>query len=222
MCGRFTRMYTWRELHRLMRLSVATPELPFEASYNVAPTQSSPVVLESAAGREARLMRWGLVPPWATDLAFGSRCINARSEEAASKPAFRAAMKSRRCLVPISGFYEWQKLGDKAKQAWYFTPADGTVFALAGLWECWGPERVETFTVLTGGPNELLAKVHDRMPCIVPREVWEEWLDVTRPPPALPVFHAEEMVGVRVSSRVNSVRNDSPDLIQPSPPEGLW
>ena len=170
MCGRFTRMYTWKELHRLMRLATGTPELPFAPSYNVAPTQTSPVVLQTEQGREARPMRWGLVPPWATDLTFGNRCINARSEEAASKPAFRAAMKSRRCLVPISGFYEWQKVGDKLKQPWYFTPADGTLFALAGLWESWGASdtRTETFTLLTGPPNELLARIHDRMPCIMP------------------------------------------------------
>ncbi len=224
MCGRFTRMYTWKELHRLMRLSAATPELPFQSSYNVAPTQTSPVVLGAAHAREARLMRWGLVPSWAKDLSFGSRCINARSEEAASKPAFRAAMKSRRCLVPISGFYEWQKLGDKAKQPWYFTPADGAIFALAGLWECWGPpdQPTETFTVLTGPPNDLLAKIHDRMPCILPPEFWDSWLDTSQPPPPLPVFHAEEMVGTTVSSRVNSPRNDAPDLIQPAAPQGLW
>jgi putative SOS response-associated peptidase YedK len=181
-------------------------------------------VLGSAQGHEARLMRWGLVPPWATDLSFGNRCINARSEEAASKPAFRAAMKSRRCLVPISGFYEWQKIGDKLKQPWYFTPADGTLFALAGLWESWGPSetRTETFTLLTGPPNALLAKIHDRMPCIMPADLWDRWLDNTQPPPPLPIFHAEEMLGTTVSTRVNSPRNDTPDLIQPVASEGLW
>jgi putative SOS response-associated peptidase YedK len=222
MCGRFTRLYSWKQLYELMGLTTPSQD-PFAApAYNVAPTDLSPVVRAAPSGREAAVMRWGLVPSWATDVSIGNRCINARSEEAATKPAFRAAMKSRRCLVPISGFYEWQQIGGRHKQPWYFTPADGTIFAVAGLWESWGPENLQTFTVLTGEPNDLVRKVHNRMPCILPQEHWSAWLDPASNPPPLQVFHAEGMIGHPVSPKVSSVKNDSPDLIREVAPEGLW
>ena len=181
MCGRFTHMYSWRELHRLYSqcgVQITEPDASlFSRSYNVAPTQIVPVVrLDDAGNGYVSALKWGLVPFWASDPSIGSRMINARCEEAAAKPAYREAIKRRRCLVPASGFYEWQGVaGSKAKQPWYFSVTGEPVFSFAGLWERWekGGEPVESFTLLTGQPNELVKPVHDPgMPCIVmPRAV---------------------------------------------------
>lgn len=215
MYGRFTKLYSRRELHRLYSLN-SVPATELSPSYNVAPTQSVPVIRSIDGQRSGTEMRWGLVPFWAKDLSIGSRLINSRCEEAATKAAFRSAWKSRRCLVPVSGFYEWQAVeGSKTKQPWYFTPADGGVFTFAGLWESWGKdaERVETFTLLTGEPNALVAKLHNRMPRILPAELWEQWLDPRNVSPELPTYHAEGMIAQRVSTRVNSPRNNDETLI---------
>lgn len=218
-CGRFTYLYRWRELVELMRLlGVPTPELT--PRYNVAPTQRAPVVRAVEDGREGVMLRWGLVPPWAEDVAVGSRSINARSETVATKPTFREAFKARRCLVPVSGFYEWRVMGDGTKQPYYITRLDRSPFALAGLWE--PPTRVQpetgTFTILTTSPNALMRPLHDRMPVIVASADYDLWLrresiadaDVERivQPIADSGFEAYP-----VSRRVNSPRNDGPDLV---------
>ena len=186
MCGRFTHLYQWKQLHRLLRLT--TPPVEFKERYNVAPTQDAPVVYDAVEGRRVDFFRWGLVPPWAKDVSFGSRTINARSETVATAPAFRSAFRHRRCIVPVSGFFEWERLGDgKRKQPWYFTPADEDPFAFAGLWEEWsdgtrnkgggdGPP-LRTFTILTTTANAALSPIHDRMPVILPPEQFDAWLD---------------------------------------------
>lgn len=212
MCGRFTYLFRWRELHKLMRL--ATPpdaeqaELPLR--YNIAPSQTVPVVISTERGREAAMHRWGLVPAWSKDLAIAYKTINARSETAATSPAFRSAFKARRCLVPVSGFYEWQKLEAKTKQPWYITPADeGGVFAFAGLWEEWKGQDppLRTFTILTTTPNEFMAPIHDRMPVILEPEDWDGWLkdgDAALLKPCSP----DRMAKRKVSTRVNKPGND--------------
>ena len=247
MCGRFTHHYTWQELYTLLRLTSGTPLVPAEIAprFNVAPTQHTPVVTESldgqrsagnehnahgqrAAGAErtARTMRWGLVPSWASDPVIGSRLINARSEEASTKPSFRAACKQRRCLVPISEFYEWETVPhQRTKQPWAFRVTTAPLCALAGLWEHWhkpdtGLPALETFTILTCAPNALLGRFHDRMPCIVPPQQYDAWLDPNQHDWSalkhiLQPFPAEQMEATRVSTRVNSPRNDDPTLIQP-------
>lgn len=226
MCGRFTHRYTWAELHALMRLWTGAAALDLAPRFNVAPTQFSPVVrLDEGGHRVAANLRWGLVPFWADDPTIGSRLINARSEEAAGKPSFRAAFKARRCLVPISDFYEWQAIpGERRKQPWAFRVTDSPLFALAGLWERWtkGPEPIESFTILTCAPNGLLAPIHNRMPVIVPPEAYDRWLD-----PALRThdeladllqpFPASHMMGFHVGTRVNSPANDDPSLLTPEP-----
>lgn len=226
MCGRFTHRYTWAELHALMRLALGAPPIDLAPRFNVAPTQSAPVVRQSASGERAcAKLRWGLVPFWADDVAIGSRLINARSEEAASKPSFRAAFKKRRCLVPVSHFYEWQTVpGEKHKQPWAFSVKNTPLFAFAGLWEAWdkGGEPLETFTVLTGRPNELVAPLHNRMPIIVPPDLYDLWLDpaIETPEKLAPVlqpFPAENMQAMRVSTRVNSPANDDSGLVEPLP-----
>lgn len=189
--------------------------------FNIAPTQEAPVVRMAESGaREVALLRWGLVPSWAKDLALGNRMINARSETAAGKPSFRHAMKSRRCLVPASGFYEWTGVaGHKIPHA--ITVADQPVFAFAGLWERWHDRAqpdapaVETYTLLTTIANRALAAIHDRMPVILSPADHEAWLTAA-PAEAVQLLrpYADEAMRERVvSTRVNNPRNESDDLL---------
>jgi len=160
-----------------------------EPRYNIAPTQEAPIVRNEAGGRTLSLARWGLVPYWAEAASIGNRLINARSETADAKPAYRQALRRRRCLVPASGFYEWKKVG-RARHPFYFRPPNGGLLAIAGLWERWhdGPLSLETFTLLTTDANQILAPIHDRMPVILDRRAFEPWLDpeVTSPSAAPP------------------------------------
>lgn len=199
-------------------------------SWNVAPTQEAPIVRWAVrGGREGREMvwaRWGLVPSWATDESIGSRMVNARAETAPDKPAFRAAMKQRRCIVPISGFYEWQKSGEGPKRPWYIFRADERIMLLAGLWESWtggreGPQRpaLESFTVLTTSANAAVAPIHDRMPVILETEQIGPWLDPDAGPEEVRRLLAPAADGVlemyRVGTGVNSPRRNDAHLIDP-------
>lgn len=193
--------------------------------FNIAPTQEAPVVRRpgnSTAGeREVALLRWGLVPAWAKDLAVGNRMINARSEGVEAKPAFRDAMKLRRCLVPATGFYEWKGAPGR-KQPFAITLPDRPMFAFAGLWESWRPrggEPVETFTIITADANAAVADVHDRMPVILPREAEETWLSGT-PEEAralLKTYEGETKLRA-VSKLVSSPKNDVPECLDDAGP----
>ncbi len=222
MCGRFTLATTPEQIATLLHLD-EVPSVP--ARYNIAPTQRVPVCRVCAPGEARSLaeLRWGLVPFWADDLKIGNRMINARSETASGKPAYRAAFKQRRCLIPATGFYEWKKQ-DGAKQPYLFRRKDAAPFAFAGLWERWSDsdsgEVVETFTILTCKPNELVAPVHNRMPVILARDDFEFWLD----PANADVAALDELLGpcpadafecYPVSRQVNSPVNDSPELVDP-------
>ncbi len=229
MCGRLSRGYSWQEIHDFLDLKF--PEaLEIPASYNVAPTQVSPVVRVGERGRELAWCRWGLVPSWAKDPSVGSRMFNARAETAADKPAFRAAMKRRRCVVPASGFYEWKKEPGGKKRPHSIARADGAVLLFAGLWEEWdhGDGPLQTFTVLTTAPNELMRTLHDRMPVILEREEVDAWLDprvdVATVQPMLDAAADGVLVAHEVGPRVNSVRSDDARLVEPADPgEGtLW
>ncbi|MBK6982201.1 MAG: SOS response-associated peptidase [Betaproteobacteria bacterium] len=188
--------------------------------FNIAPTQEAPVVrIDGAGGREVALLRWGLVPSWSKDIAIGNRMINARSETVAEKPSFRNAYRSRRCVVPATGFFEWKGEPGR-KQPYAITAEDQPLFALAGLWERWhdraSPEAppVETFTILTTEANETVAPVHDRMPVILPAERVQDWL--AAPPAevrALLVPYAGPLRVRAVSKLVGNPRNDSPELL---------
>jgi putative SOS response-associated peptidase YedK len=192
--------------------------------FNIAPTQEAPVVRVSETGaREVAMLRWGLVPFWSKDLAIGNRMINARSETAAEKPSFRNAMKSRRCLVPASGFYEWTgEAGHKVPHA--ITVAGQPVFAFAGLWESWhdeanpGSPPVETYTLLTTSANRALSAIHDRMPVILAPADHQAWLEApAQEAVRLLKPYADEPMRERVvSTRVNNPRNESPDLLGPA------
>lgn len=148
--------------------------------FNIAPTQEAPVIRAAKDGgaRELAMLRWGLVPFWAKDLKVGTRMINARSEEAAAKPAFREAMKTRRCVVPATGFYEWQGEPGR-KQPWAITLPGAALFGFAALWERWKPregDSVETFTIMTTEANEQVARIHDRMPVMLTPEQADAWI----------------------------------------------
>ncbi len=223
MCGRFTQEFTWRQVHDFLSLQFPpTPgsitEMP--PSYNVAPTQSVPVCRLGASGtRELAAMSWGFIPSWSQE---GRILINARSETVASSPAFRAAFKSRRCIVPASAFYEWRTLNGK-KQPVCFRAINDSLFALAALWEPARDDGAPNFTVLTTRPNELVAKVHDRMPVMLKRDQLDSWLLGETPDAKLfEPFPAEEMDCYDVSPRVNSPKNNDATLAQRAGPTTLF
>ncbi len=223
MCGRYTHRYTWPEIVALYRL-VADVLMPagFGPRYNVAPTQEAPVLrLDKAGRREIAMLRWGLIPSWAKDPAIGNRMINARAEGIAEKPSFRAALRQRRCLVPASGFYEWQRAGSR-KQPYCIGRADGKPFSMAGLWEHWQDREagaaIETFTIITTAANSLLAPIHDRMPAIIDPADEEAWLGAPAPPLELLRPHSsEDMAAYPVSTWVNSPAHDDPRCAEPLP-----
>jgi putative SOS response-associated peptidase YedK len=227
MCGRFTQRLAWSELVRLYRITEAEPAPNALARYNVAPTQPVAVVRRTDdGGRVLSTMRWGLVPAWARDAAIGAKLINARAETVLTRPAFRRAMRRRRCLIPADGFYEWQPRPGRAKQPYLVTRADGRPFAFAGLWERWdkSPDRqpLLSCTILTTDANALLAPIHDRMPVIVGDDDHERWLDGAGCPAeaALGLLRPcplDALVARPVGTRVNRVANDDAGCVEPLP-----
>jgi putative SOS response-associated peptidase YedK len=241
MCGRFARRSTQQVLADWF--GVDLEDMPwFAPTYNAAPQSVQPVVRmnRDSGNREFAQLRWGLVPFWAKDAKFGYTTINARAEEVASKPAYREALKKRRCLVPADAFYEWQRINAKIKFPFAFALRSGEPYAMAGLWERWQPregEALETFTILTTDPNELMEPVHNRMPVILEPRDYDRWLDpdwlgpvrsdfgglssseLSRPPvDLLRPFPAEKMFCWPVSDRVGNVRNNDPQLLDPPEP----
>ncbi len=213
MCGRFTRLYTWKTLHELLDLRYPLPE-DMRPSWNVAPAQTTPVCRLNAQGeREVVVMRWGFTPHWSKEPAPGP--INARGETVATNGMFRAAYQSRRCLVPISGFYEWRKT-DGHKQPFYLRLINDDAFCLAGIWDRWGGpgnDATVSFAIITTTPNELVTAIHDRMPVIVRRQNYDAWLASSGPSDSmLRTFPAAEMEAFPVSTRVNNTRNNDADL----------
>ena len=191
--------------------------------YNAAPTQYLPIYrIDPARGREFAHLKWGLIPSWAKDASIGTKMINARSESVQEKPAFRNAYRSRRCLVPANGFYEWQAL-PSGKQPHYITVANVGVIAFAGLWERWTNkatgEVVDSFTILTCEANDLVRRLHERMPVILKAQDYELWLtgSVADAQPLMRPFPAEDMLTYFVSKKVNRASYDGPDLIDPIP-----
>lgn len=222
MCGRFARRSTQEVLADWF--GVEMEGMPFfAATFNAAPQSTQPVVrLDRDSGKRAvGLLRWGLIPFWAKDAKFGYSTINARAEDVVSKPAYREAMKKRRCLVPADAFYEWQKVDAKTKKPFAIALKSREPYALAGLWERWAPkegEALETFTIVTTDPNELMEKIHNRMPVIVQKKDYDRWLDPGDParPPVdlLRPFAAEKMEAWPVSGRVGNVRNNDAGLLE--------
>jgi putative SOS response-associated peptidase YedK len=223
MCGRFASYSPPDELAAYF--GAEPPERLLEPSYNVAPTDEVYAVVARDGHRRMGTLRWGLVPAWADDPKVGSRMINARAETVAARPAFRRAFERRRCLLPADGFYEWQRVpGRRARQPWFVHRADGEPLALAGLWERWadpavdGAEPMFTCCVITTPANADMAPVHDRMPAVLAPGEWDRWLNpgeddlaglaaLLRPAP-------DGLLAFRpVSSAVNNVRNQGPELV---------
>ena len=197
----------------------------FEPSYNIAPQSCQPVVRLSPETGEPELtvMRWGLVPFWSKDGTAAFNTINAKAETVVTSPAYREPWKRRRCLVPADWFYEWKKLDERTKQPYAIAMKDAELFAFAGLWDTWkdkaSGEELQTYTILTTDPNELLKPIYNRMPVIVPPKDYSRWMAPAEPS-HLPVdllrpYPAEEMTAWKVSRAVGDVRNNSPGLIVP-------
>ena len=226
MCGRFSLTADLGELVR--RFEFEGDWLELEPNYNVAPTQNVLTVIDAGENRRGGFMRWGLIPHWAKNPAVGSPMINARAETVAQKPAFRDALKRRRCLVLADGFYEWQKVG-RGKRPMRVVLKSREPFAFAGLWESWrNPEGdvIRSCTVVTTEANDLLRPIHERMPVILPRELEGFWLDgdVTDSAvltDALVPYPEDPMEVYEVSPLVNKATNNGPDLIAPVGP-GLF
>lgn len=232
MCGRYMLMDDPALLERTFGFAEFS-DLPrhLEPRFNIAPTQPVPIVRsaprrrldivrEVGGIRELVIARWGLIPAWAKDAAIGSRLINARAESVAEKPAFRAAFRARRCIIPASGFYEWRRRGSGPKQPFLIRRKDKQPMGLAGLWESWTDpktgEVVTSCTIITTEPNALMAELHDRMPVILDPADYGAWLDPGRGGPELLRPCPEAWLeAVPVSTRVNSPRNDDETIIQP-------
>ena len=225
MCGRYAFFSPAEAVKRVFGVGGAMPDLV--ARYNVAPTQSVPVVRETRdGGREVALLHWGLIPSWAKERAIGNRMINARAESLAERPAYRRAFRNRRCLVLADGWYEWQ-VTPSGKQPWFIGSADGLPMGLAGLWESWrdpsGGETTESCTIVTIDAPGPLAEIHNRMPAVVPAAGVAAWLDTKShdvaalsrwlAPPDPAAFHCWP-----VSRRVNDPRHEGADLLEPSGP----
>ena len=235
MCGRYAASRSPDDLVEEFEVD-DRPEKMLPASYNVAPTQDVYAVLErpprgepeAPVRRALRAVRWGLVPSWATSPSIGSRMINARMETVAEKPAFRKAFAARRCLLPADGYFEWYGEVKGRKQPFFIRPADGGVLAMAGLYELWrnpvAPEGEDPWlwsaTVLTTRATDDLGRIHDRMPLLVERQRYAEWLDPSSSDPdslaGLLVPAAPGLLrAYPVSTEVNNVKNDEPHLVEP-------
>jgi putative SOS response-associated peptidase YedK len=225
MCGRY-RLSRRKQIIEEHFDSVSGEE-DWSPRYNVAPTQPVPIIRQhpKEPRRELSLVRWGLIPWWAKDSSGAARMINARSETAATLPAFRDALIARRCLVPADGFYEWKRAGN-ARYPYCFEVNDGELFAFAGLWERWTDQAgkvLETCTILTTTPNAVTSAVHDRMPVILSPDAYDLWLDpgfadVTAVADVLKPYGARAMRAFPVSAWVNHVANDDAECSAPVEP----
>jgi putative SOS response-associated peptidase YedK len=222
MCGRFSRDMTWEQVHAFSQgLDLIVPEAAIEASYNVAPTQFSPVLIaaDEAAVANAVPMRWGLLPSWAKDIKIGASMINARVETVASKPAFRSAWKSRRCLVPASGYYEWRLEGG-IKQPYWIHDSNGPVLMFAGLWENWKAptgDWIQSFAIITQAAVEPMLQLHDRTPLMLKPGVLGRWLHGSADDAAEIATDAglPALAWHAVSRAVGNPRSNGPQLIEP-------
>jgi putative SOS response-associated peptidase YedK len=224
MCGRYYRRSDKQKIAEAFRTGLPTT---FEIlpSYNVAPQTFQPVVCfnRKTLERELVQMRWGLVPYWAKDAKIGYSTINAKAETLTTSPTFREAIKRRRCLIPADGFFEWQPIDKKIKQPFAFGLKDGSLFALAGLFDVWRDKATEqallSYSVITTDPNELLEPFHNRMPVIVRPADYERWISPAEPS-HLPLdllrpYPDELMSAWKVGQAVGNVKNDDPGLIAP-------
>lgn len=227
MCGRFTLKTTAEEVETLFDLDEADPRL-LVPRFNIAPTQPIVVIRNGEIKREMVAMRWGLWPSWVKDPNDFPLLINARADGVATKNSFRNAFKRRRCLIPTSGFYEWQARGKGPKQPYWIAPPaarNSRVIAFAGLWETWcGAEgsEVDTAAIITTDANRTLRPIHHRVPAVIAPDTFDDWLsDETDQKDLLAMLAPpadDALEAVPVSDRVNAVRNDGPELVEPVEP----
>lgn len=219
MCGRFAVIKKFEEIAAYYDARAFGGE-EWRENYNVCPTQLIPVLVEEPDGRELRLMKWGLIPSWAKAEKMAYSMINARAETVKEKPGFRDSFKDKRCIIPASGFYEWQKL-TTAKKPYYFTPKEG-LFSFAGLWSRWvSPDNIEieSCAIITTAANDLVKPIHDRMPAALGHNSWSAWmakktkadelLEILTPMPS------NQITVVSVSMHVNKVSNKGAECIAP-------
>ena len=222
MCGRYRLSRRKQVVEEYF--DTALVERDWNPRYNIAPTQNVPIIRQNPKEpiREMSFVRWGLIPSWAKDSSVAAKMINARSETASMKPAFRDALKFRRCLIPADAFYEWKRIG-KSKQPYCFEVNEGELFAFAGLWDRWkypSGQWVKSCSILTTTPNAVTAAVHDRMPVILDPDAYDLWLDpgMTNEAAAsdmLKPYDARLMRRYPVSTRINQVANDDEECSRP-------
>ncbi|HPQ84804.1 MAG TPA: SOS response-associated peptidase [Actinomycetota bacterium] len=224
MCGRYAAAKDVASLVEEFEV-VRPPDENLPADYNVAPSKPVYMVVDretdDGVQRQLRIAKWGLVPSWAKDPKIGNRMINARIETAAEKPAFRRAWAKRRCLLPADGYYEWYAGQGVPKQPFYIHRSDGASLAMAGLFEFWkdGEDWLVSTAILTTSAPDALGQIHDRMPLLVPRENWAKWLDPQGPPAddiVVPAM-ATGLEAYPVSTEVNNVKHNGPQLLEPLP-----
>lgn len=239
MCGRYATSRTSTQLEQDFAARLSSTFVETEADFNMAPTKPAPIVLarrrdDGSTDHELTTATWGLVPSWAKDRSIGSRLINARAETVAEKPSFKRAFAQRRALVPADGYYEWYATqqtdakGKPVKQPFYISPQDGSVLAMAGLYEFWRAAADEpwlvTFTILTTTAEDSLGHIHDRMPLLVEPDAQDAWLD-PRPHEAAELLDLlvpaapGRLAAWPVSTEVNNVRHNGPQLVEPLPAE---
>lgn len=219
MCGRYAITTPLDAMQRLFAFQGQLINMP--ARYNVAPTQNIPIVRLENGARKFAMVRWGLVPPWANEMPKEKPLINARSETIAEKPSFRAAYQSKRCLVIADGFYEWQRSGAKPLP-YYISRANGEMFAMAGIWESWispNGEPIESAAIVTISANEMMSEIHHRMPVVIGPDSFDIWLstggDGTNEADRLLTPSQDDFFSmIPVSTAVNKVANDGPELVE--------
>jgi putative SOS response-associated peptidase YedK len=237
MCGRYVVTRNWDDLLAEFEAADLLGSPSYQPDYNIAPTDPVPVVLTrhppgdrgGPLGRQLLVARWGLVPSFARDTGGAARRINARAETARQLPSFRAALARRRCLIPADGWYEWARRQDGGRQPYFLTPADGSAFAFAGLYEIWGDadNRLLTCAIVTTAAVGELVRVHARMPLVLARQHWAGWLDPVRsdPGPLLAPPAPDLVAGLElrpVGPAVGNVANDGPQLIEPVSATPVW
>ena len=230
MCGRYVSATAASKLAEEFHVDEVRVE-DLGERYNVAPTLDIYTIVTTNEGkRRMGALRWGLVPGFAKDEKIGNRMINLRAETVSEKPAFRKLLEKRRCLVPADGFYEWQKNDDGTKQPFYITSAEGKPLAFAALWDRWTPpdqrgkgdvDPLRTVTLITGEPNDLVGKIHDRMVVCLPEDKWDAWLDpsvgAAEAAAMLVPMPSELMQAYPVTKLVSNVKNEGPELLEPLP-----
>ena len=223
MCGRFTLVHDIQSIAKTFNVT-APASIQITPHYNIAPTQNILTVMREEGNEQGHLdlLRWGLIPSWAKEESIGSRMINARAETLGEKASFKRLLSSKRCLIVADGFYEWmQEPGSKAKTPIYIRLKDEETFAFAGLWDSWknsAGEQIRTCTIITTEPNELMARIHNRMPAILSPEAREGWLDpanhdIPMLSHLLTSYPADDMIARPVSRLVNDPKHDSAELI---------